>query len=87
MAFGAGVLVSAVAFELVGEAATKSIGEGAIALGLLAGRVVLFVGDLYIDRMGGADRNASGGAQADGSPLAITLASSSTGSRSRSCSG
>jgi len=73
MAFGAGVLISAVAFELVGEAATKTIGDGTIALGLLTGCAVFFVGDLLIDRMGGADRKDSGGDQADGSPLAITL--------------
>ena len=73
MAFGAGVLISAVAFELVGEAATKTIGDGTIALGLLTGCAVFFVDDVLIDRMGGADRKDSGGDQAEGSPLAITL--------------
>jgi hypothetical protein len=37
MAFGAGVLISAVAYELVHEAFETSAGDGEVALGLLAG--------------------------------------------------
>jgi ZIP family zinc transporter len=37
MAFGAGVLISAVAYELVHEAFETSAGDGGIAVGLLAG--------------------------------------------------
>jgi hypothetical protein len=37
MAFGAGVLISAVAYELDHEASETSAGDGGIALGLLAG--------------------------------------------------
>jgi ZIP family zinc transporter len=73
MAFGAGVLISAVAFELVDEAHDTSAGSGGVGLGLLCGSIVFFVGDALIDRMGGSERKDSGGAQADGSPLAITL--------------
>jgi zinc transporter, ZIP family len=73
MAFGSGVLISAVAFELVQEAFDTSSWHGAVALGLLAGSVVFFAGDTLIDRMGGDDRKSSGGEQADGSPLAIVL--------------
>jgi ZIP family zinc transporter len=73
MAFGAGVLISAVSFELVSEAHDTSAGSGGVGLGLLAGCAVFFVGDALIDRLGGADRKDSDGGQADGSPLAITL--------------
>jgi zinc transporter, ZIP family len=73
MAFGAGVLISAVAYELVQEAFHTSRGKGIVALGLLAGSLVFFSGDLLIDRFGGEHRKHSGGAQASGSALAITL--------------
>jgi ZIP family zinc transporter len=73
MAFGAGVLISAVAFELVGEAFDTSAGEGGVALGLFAGALAFFAGDTLISRMGGADRKSSRGKQAGGAPLAIVL--------------
>ena len=73
MAFGSGVLISAVAFELVQEAFNKAGGKGAVALGLCAGSLTFFAGDFLIDRMGGADRKHSGGWQAEGSALAIVL--------------
>jgi ZIP family zinc transporter len=73
MAFGSGVLISAVAFELVEEAFNKASGKGSVALGLFAGSVVFYTGDSLIDRTGGADRKHSGGRQAEGSPLAIVL--------------
>jgi len=72
MAFGAGVLISAVAFELV-EDAFETSGDRSWVLGLFAGALVFFVGDALIDRMGGADRKHSGGAQQSGSALAIVL--------------
>jgi ZIP family zinc transporter len=52
MAFGAGVLLSAVAYELVQEAFETSAGEGGIALGLLAGSLVFFGAEVGIDRLG-----------------------------------
>jgi ZIP family zinc transporter len=73
MAFGGGVLISSVAYELVGEAFDTHHGNGAVAGGLFAGSAVFFIGDTLIDRMGGAKRKDSGGAQAEGSPLAIVL--------------
>jgi zinc transporter, ZIP family len=73
MAFGAGVLISAVAFELVHEAFETSAGDGGVALGLFAGAGVFFLGDTVIDRMGGAGRKSSSGNQAAGSALAIVL--------------
>ena len=41
MGFGAGVLISAVAFDLVEEAAEKSGGHGGVAWGLFVGWGVL----------------------------------------------
>jgi ZIP family zinc transporter len=73
MAFGAGVLISAVAFELVHEAFETTAGEGGVGLGLFLGSVVFFAGDSLIDRLGGDDRKHSGGNQAAGSALAIVL--------------
>jgi ZIP family zinc transporter len=73
MAFGSGVLISAVAFELVEEAFDKAGGRGSVALGLCAGSATFYAGDSLIDRMGGADRKHSGGRQAEGSALAIVL--------------
>ena len=73
MAFGSGVLISAVAFELVQEAFDTAAGGGGLALGLISGSLAFFVGDGIVDRMGGADRKSSGGAQTSGSALAIVL--------------
>lgn len=73
MAFGSGVLISAVAFDLVQEAFHTSSGDGRVAVGLMAGSLTFFAGDLLIDRMGGDDRKHSGGKQAEGSALAIVL--------------
>ena len=73
MGFGAGVLISAVAFDLVQEASEKSTGEGALVGGLFAGCAVFAGGDWLIDRLGGGDRKDAGGEQASGSALAIVL--------------
>jgi zinc transporter, ZIP family len=73
MAFGAGVLISAVSFELVEEAADTSAGNGGVALGLFAGCLAFFVGDQLIDRLGGDARKSSLGRQQGGSPLGIVL--------------
>ena len=59
MAFGAGVLLSAVAYELVQEAFETSAGEGAIAIGLLAGSSVFFAAEVLIDRLGDRRRSST----------------------------
>lgn len=59
MAFGSGVLISAVAFELVDEANRTTDGNWAVAIGLAAGALTFFIGDLMIDRAGGAERKSS----------------------------
>ena len=73
MAFGAGVLISAVAYELVLEAYDTSAGFGGVALGLAAGCATFSIGDALVDRLGGAARKQSSGAQAEGVALAIVL--------------
>ncbi|MGH3862052.1 ZIP family metal transporter [Actinokineospora sp.] len=74
MAFGSGVLISALAFEL---AAAAFRGGGALALGagLAAGSAAFYVGDLVIDRRGGEHRKRSDGRQRSGAALAIVLGS------------
>jgi zinc transporter, ZIP family len=50
IAFGSGVLISAVAFELVEEAFDKAGGSGSIALVcLFAGSATFYIGDGVID--------------------------------------
>lgn len=57
MAFGVGVLTSAVAFELVEDSFEDSpLGVG---LGMLAGALTFYLGDAWIDRIGGLDRKRS----------------------------
>ena len=73
MAFGSGVLISAIAFDLVGEALDKETGRWAVVTGIFAGCGVFFGGDWLIDRMGGANRKDAKGGQESGSPLAIVL--------------
>jgi zinc transporter, ZIP family len=72
MAFGAGVLISAVAYELVADAIDSGGDYWPVALGLGAGAIVFYVGDVVIDRMGGAKRKSSA-REDDGSPLALSL--------------
>jgi len=73
MGFGAGVLISAVSFDLVEEASDMSAGNGAVAWGIFAGCFVFFGGDWLIGRLGGGDRKDAGGDQGQGSALAIVL--------------
>ena len=73
MAFGSGVLISAVAYELVEDAFGTAGGSGAVGLGLFAGALTFFLGDLAIDRLGGDGRKSAAGNQDEGSGLAILL--------------
>ena len=58
MAFGAGVLISAVAYELVFEAIHIGKGTGGIAMGIAAGALTFFFADRIISNMGASDRTA-----------------------------
>jgi ZIP family zinc transporter len=73
MAFGAGVLISAIAFDLVEEAADTQVARWPVLVGIFAGCGTFFGGDWIIDRLGGADRKDAGGDQESGSALAIVL--------------
>ncbi|MFL6205293.1 MAG: ZIP family metal transporter [Acidimicrobiales bacterium] len=73
LGFGAGVLISAVAFDLVEEAFTTSETSRIVAVGMMAGALVFYVGDKIIDGMGGADRKRSGGQQEGDNALGIVL--------------
>ena len=72
MAFGSGVLISALAFELTDEAYDRG-GVDAVAFGLALGSIAFFVGDWIVDHRGGQHRKRSGGEQAGGSATAIVL--------------
>ena len=73
MAFGAGVLISAVAYELVEEAFVTSAGDGGIALGLLAGSATFFGGEVMIDRLRARRSRSSNDVQTSGAGGALTL--------------
>ncbi|HET9249176.1 MAG TPA: ZIP family zinc transporter, partial [Actinomycetota bacterium] len=51
MAFGSGVLISAIAYDLVQDAFETAGGVG-ITAGILTGALAFFVGDVLIDRAG-----------------------------------
>jgi ZIP family zinc transporter len=72
MAFGAGVLMSSVAYELVEEAVAVG-GQLPMAAGLASGAVVYYLGDRAIDRFGAAGMGTVAGPAASGSGLAIVL--------------
>ncbi len=59
MAFGAGVLLSAVSFELIGESYEQA-GLGPAAVGTLAGAAAYTVGNLWLARRGARHRKRSG---------------------------
>lgn len=68
MGFGAGALVSAVSFDLTEEALNLG-GAAPTALGLAAGGITFFVGDLLIERRQAAA--GTGGAGGGGLPIVL----------------
>lgn len=72
MAFGAGALIAAVAYELVLDAFETDLALA--STGFACGALVFYVGDTVIDRMGGEGRKSmSGESQLAGSASAIVL--------------
>ncbi len=69
MAFGAGTMLSAVAYELVPES-SLSHGVG-IGIGLTLGSLAYFIGDRLVDRDGGEDRQQIAGDVEQGSGAAM----------------
>lgn len=74
MAFGAGVLVSAAAFELTEEAFRRG-GRDATAIGLAAGALAFFGANSLVTRFGGGHRKRSGGQQQAGTAAALVIGS------------
>jgi ZIP family zinc transporter len=71
MGFGAGTLLSAIAYELLPD---SSLDQGAkLALGFGAGALAYFVGDRLIDKGGGQDRQVIHAADQDSSGAAMFL--------------
>ena len=56
LAFGAGVLICAVAYELIFEAVQSVKGSGIPGIACLTGALTFFVGDRLIGKFGGEDR-------------------------------
>jgi zinc transporter, ZIP family len=74
MAFGAGVLFSAVAYELVFKSIKGSVGSGASLLGILVGAITFFGIDLLISKMGAQGRKNISGVHKENIALPIVLA-------------
>ena len=73
LAFGAGVLFSAVAFELTQEAFITG-GAVPVVIGLISGSLVFFFGDWLIDRRGGHRRKSPTGTYQQGAgAMALVL--------------
>lgn len=76
MAFGAGAIISAAAYQLVlGAVAEVSGNYLRVGLGLAAGALTFYFADRWVDNMGGKDRMDFDGAQAGGSGTGILLGS------------
>ncbi len=71
MGFGAGTLLSAVAYELI-PASSLAQGPG-IGVAFLLGALVYYVGDRVVDRRGGANRQQIAGGGDGGSGAAMFL--------------
>ena len=81
LAFGAGVLISAVAYELVEEAVSVAADRYAIAGGFVAGALVFFAGDVWIEKRLGRREATHGlaivlGAVLDGIPESVVIGAS-----------
>jgi ZIP family zinc transporter len=72
MAFGAGAMISAIAYELVAEALESGQHER-VVIGMTMGSLAFIGGNVLIERAGGGHRKRSTGKQEEGSPLAIVL--------------
>jgi ZIP family zinc transporter len=70
MGFGAGALISALAYELIEEAI---MANAPVALGMAVGAAVYFGGDWFVDRRGGQDRKNIAGGDSSGSGEAIFI--------------
>jgi ZIP family zinc transporter len=72
MAFGAGMLITSIAYELVGDALAEGDAAG-IAVAMLLGALVFVAGDIAIDRLGGDRPRMATPGEEVGSGPAIAL--------------
>jgi ZIP family zinc transporter len=75
-AFGSGVLISAVAYELVGEAVLKAVTGTAVAAGFVLGALVFYGGSSLLERLSSGRSEGTGiflGAALDGIPESAVL--------------
>jgi zinc transporter, ZIP family len=76
MAFGAGAIISAAAYQLILGAVAEEIGTFArVGLGIAAGALTFYFADRWVDHLGGAERMDFEGGQAGGSGTGILLGS------------
>ena len=76
MAFGAGAIISAAAYQLVLGAIVEDIGKYyLVGLGMAAGALTFYFSDKWVDHLGGAQRLDMDGAQSTGSGMGILLGS------------
>jgi ZIP family zinc transporter len=76
MAFGAGAIISAAAYQLVLGAVAEEKGHYLlVGLGIAAGALTFYFADRWVDNLGGKDRMDFDGAQAGGSGTGILLGS------------
>lgn len=75
MAVGAGVLISAVAYELVFEAVKLAKGTGYPTMGFLVGAFTFFFSDRLIEEMGAGQRNAVEATHQSNLVVSLVLAS------------
>lgn len=76
MAFGAGAIISAAAYQLVLGAVSEEKGSYyLVGLGIAAGALTFYFADRWVDGLGGKDRLDFDGAQSGGSGTGILLGS------------
>jgi ZIP family zinc transporter len=74
MAFGAGALISAVAYELTYEAMKLAKGTGFPAFGFFAGAFTFFLSDRLIEKIGARDRMSMDASHKSGLVIPMVLA-------------
>jgi zinc transporter, ZIP family len=76
MAFGAGAIISAASYSLLGSAIELEKGKYyVVGLGIALGALTFYLADKAVDKMGGEERLDMDGAQASGSGTGIVLGS------------
>jgi ZIP family zinc transporter len=73
MAFGSGVLISAVAYDLVEEATAVTVTGIDVAIGFALGAITFYVGDELLERWAARSGRPDGDGDGDRSGLAILL--------------